>query len=79
MKRRNTLVTVRDDEEKVVCIDCDESTRKDLPPESASSEGMSCGSEYNNVNACMMKNGGQVTSCIEEWNRFRICHQSEKN
>ncbi len=67
------------DDDKIICIECDKKTQKDLPAtDSVSSKGMPCEDEYSQVSKCMKDNEGQVSSCASQWNRFKHCHEEGK-
>ncbi len=61
------------------CVDCvrDPSENPISPslPSSGKFDKMKrCQGEYVIVAACMKKNRDQVSSCVDEWKAFRICH-----
>ena len=67
------------DKSKVVCVDCDKKTQKDLPNQTASaSKGQPCALSYQTVTECMETNQGQITACAKEWQAFRQCHEDHK-
>ena len=37
-----------------------------------------CTSSYVVMTTCMEKHGGNISSCREEWEAFRKCHQQSK-
>ena len=64
---------------KVICIDCDKKNQKDLPTtDPVSSSGQPCAQLYATVSECMSKYEGQITSCTDEWDNFRKCHQQQR-
>jgi hypothetical protein len=66
--------TNNDDE--VICLDCDKKNQKDLPADdSVSQKGQPCAAIYETVTECMGQHKGQITSCTKEWESFRTCHQ----
>ncbi|CAI5734848.1 unnamed protein product [Peronospora destructor] len=38
-------------------------------------ENTGCEETYLHVDACMKLNNGRVSACIEEWKKFRQCHE----
>ena len=66
-------------DEEVVCLDCDKKNQKDLPADDpVSQRGQPCADIYERVTDCMNSNKGQISSCTEEWESFRRCHQQEQ-
>mmetsp|Transcript_8018 Transcript_8018/g.11510 ORF Transcript_8018/g.11510 Transcript_8018/m.11510 type:complete len:81 (-) Transcript_8018:650-892(-) len=65
-------------DEKIECVDCNKKTQKEAPGHSSSSEGMKCEIPYARVNTCMMKNEGQVSKCVREWDEFKACHDKNR-
>jgi hypothetical protein len=64
---------------KVICIDCEKKNQKDLPTtDSVSSSGQPCAQLYAMVSECMSKYEGQISSCTDEWDNFRKCHQQQQ-
>lgn len=69
--------TSNDDE--VICLDCDKKNQKDLPAgDPVSDEGQPCAAIYEKVTECMNEHKGQISSCTEVWDSFRMCHQQEQ-
>ena len=68
-----------EEEDDNICLDCDKKNQKELPvSDLVSASGQPCGELYTAVNDCMVKYDGQITSCTTEWDRFRECHQLQK-
>mmetsp|Transcript_10397 Transcript_10397/g.14681 ORF Transcript_10397/g.14681 Transcript_10397/m.14681 type:complete len:80 (-) Transcript_10397:334-573(-) len=67
-----------DKNEKVECIDCKRETQKEAPANASSSDGMKCEIPYTKVNSCMIKNEGQITKCVREWDEFKACHDKNR-
>ena len=66
-------------DEEVVCLDCDKKNQKDLPADDpVSQKGQPCARIYELVTECMNNNKGQISSCTEQWEAFRRCHQQEQ-
>jgi len=66
-------------EVKVICLDCDKKNQKDLPTsDPVSAPNQPCSSFYETVCECMTKYEGQISSCTEEWDAFRKCHQQKQ-
>lgn len=61
------------EQDKIVCENCDKKTQKELP--SASSYGMPCQEAYAAVTKCMKENNGQISPCVKEWDEFKACHE----
>ena len=60
---------------KVICIDCDKKTQKELPAnDRTSSSGQPCETWYQAVATCMNTHHGQISSCTREWDAFKQCH-----
>jgi hypothetical protein len=38
-----------------------------------------CSETYSNVKNCMDDNKGSISSCKNEWEKFRFCFTNEKN
>mmetsp|Transcript_6866 Transcript_6866/g.13942 ORF Transcript_6866/g.13942 Transcript_6866/m.13942 type:complete len:100 (-) Transcript_6866:1554-1853(-) len=63
----------------VICLDCDKKNQKDLPTDDpVSQKGQPCAGVYQTVSDCMTKHEGQISSCTDEWDSFRKCHQQEQ-
>mmetsp|Transcript_6013 Transcript_6013/g.13043 ORF Transcript_6013/g.13043 Transcript_6013/m.13043 type:complete len:95 (-) Transcript_6013:539-823(-) len=70
----------RSNEAAPICLDCDKKHQKELPAsDPVSREGQPCASVYEHVSDCMTKHGGKISSCTQEWEAFRRCHQKEQN
>jgi hypothetical protein len=66
-------------DDEVICLDCDKKNQKDLPSDDPVSQtGQPCANIYEKVTDCMSKHQGQISSCTEEWESFRRCHQQEQ-
>mmetsp|Transcript_26353 Transcript_26353/g.54003 ORF Transcript_26353/g.54003 Transcript_26353/m.54003 type:complete len:91 (-) Transcript_26353:471-743(-) len=63
--------------EKIVCVDCDRKTQKELPDVSSSSAGMPCEDVYAAVAECTKEHAGQVAPCREQWDAFKACHEND--
>ena len=75
----NSPSTSKTQVDEVVCLDCDKKNQKDLPAaDPVSQKGRPCAVIYESVTKCMNKNKGQISSCTEEWESFRRCHQQEQ-
>lgn len=78
-KVKQESVSATKEESEVVCIECDKKTQKALPSNDAlSSEGMPCEKEYALVSSCMKEKSGQVSSCSSHWDKFRLCHEQNR-
>lgn len=77
---KGSLLESKIEDEKVVCLECDKKTQKDLPSDDKlSSAGMPCEIEYSMVTKCMRENAGQISSCSRQWDGFKLCHEQQKS
>ena len=75
-KSSSTSESSNNDNDEIICIECDKKTQKDLPSnDSVSSKGMACEVEYSVVSNCMRENSGQISSCKAQWDDFKLCHE----
>mmetsp|Transcript_24238 Transcript_24238/g.27095 ORF Transcript_24238/g.27095 Transcript_24238/m.27095 type:complete len:98 (+) Transcript_24238:20-313(+) len=70
--------TDHDNNNDIICLDCEKKNQKDLLlTDPISSSGQPCADLYIKVSYCMTKYEGQITSCTDEWDDFRKCHQQQ--
>ena len=60
------------------CINCQKNTQKEPPRRSSSHQGQACEIPYTTVTLCMSQNKGQISKCVDEWEKFKRCHEKEK-
>ena len=53
-----------------ICVNC-KPTEKEIP----ANDMNPCENTYEMVDKCMKQNKGQISSCVNEWNAFKICHE----
>lgn len=59
---------------EVDCEDC-KATEK---TQDRSSVERQCKEQYQLVDSCMARHGGNVSSCKEEWKAFKVCYNKVK-
>jgi hypothetical protein len=74
------------DRSNKICIDCQKDKQVDYPAVTLDNDTNNringnndeCYDLYMNVDICMKKNQGQISSCVDEWKTFNTCFTQQK-
>ena len=58
-----------------VCENC-KPVEKEIPVNETTNP---CEDTYELVDKCMKKHKGQISSCVNQWNAFKVCHETHSS
>jgi hypothetical protein len=67
--------TTMNNRNNTICVNCSKETQMDVPSSNVQTNVV-CVESYQNVQRCMDRNHGQISSCTMEWKAFQQCHDN---